>query len=65
MSNPRSTDELSTKSSNLKALVDGHLEDTGGLLRLSPTWVPRSFLQPGPRIKQHPADAAMGCDKNA
>jgi hypothetical protein len=27
-----------------------------GLLRLAPTWVPRSFLQPGRRIKLHPAD---------
>lgn len=27
-----------------------------GILRLSPTWVPRSFLQPGKRIKLHPAD---------
>ena len=34
-------------SSSLKSWIDGHLEDTGGFLRLSPTWVPRSFLQPG------------------
>ncbi|GMV99580.1 MAG: hypothetical protein AMXMBFR84_07190 [Candidatus Hydrogenedentota bacterium] len=27
-----------------------------GILRLSPTWVPRSFLQPGKRIKLHPED---------
>jgi len=27
-----------------------------GLLRLAPTWVPRSFLQPGKRIKLHPDD---------
>lgn len=47
---------LTTTSKNLKALIDGHLEDTGGLLRLSPNWVPRSFLQP---------DApAMGACKN-
>src|SRR6187402_3360415 len=56
MSHPRTTDDLTTTSSNLKALIDGHLEDTGGLLRLSPTWVPRSFLQPGLRIKLHPDD---------
>lgn len=31
--------------------------DTGrGIFRLSPTWVPRSFLMPGRRIKLHPAD---------
>ncbi len=52
MSNPLTTADLSTTATNLKALIDGHLEDTGGLLRLSPTWVPRSFLQPGLRIKQ-------------
>lgn len=56
MSIPRTTADLSTTSTNLKALIDGHLEDTGGLLRLSPTWVPRSFLQPGLRIKLHPDD---------
>ncbi len=27
-----------------------------GLLRLAPAWVPRSFLQPGRRIKLHPDD---------
>src|SRR6186713_1291554 len=56
MSTPLTTSDLSTTSSNLKALIDGHLEDTGGLLQLSPTWVPRSFLQPGRRIKLHPDD---------
>ncbi|NBV56112.1 MAG: hypothetical protein EBR70_05980 [Verrucomicrobia bacterium] len=29
---------------------------TGGLLRLAPCWVPRSFLQPGKRLKLHPDD---------
>jgi hypothetical protein len=56
MSTPRTTADLPTTSSNLKSLNNGHLEDTGGLLRLSPTWVPRSFLQPGLRIKLHPDD---------
>lgn len=27
-----------------------------GILRLAPTWVPRSFCRPGNRIKLHPAD---------
>lgn len=40
--------------------VGKHLEralDAGeGLLRLSPNWVPRSFLHPGKRIKLHPND---------
>jgi len=35
-----------------------------GILRLSPTWVPRSFLQPGRRIKLHPDDYyAFGKDR--
>ncbi|GEM_PF-2211446 len=37
MNNPLVTQDLSTVSTNIKALVAGHLEDTGGLLRLSPT----------------------------
>ncbi|MCF6284684.1 MAG: hypothetical protein L3K26_05810 [Candidatus Hydrogenedentes bacterium] len=32
------------------------LEAGEGILRLSPTWVPRSFLQPGRRLKLHPND---------
>lgn len=32
------------------------LEENGGVLRLSPTWVPRSFCRPGKRIKLHPDD---------
>jgi len=27
-----------------------------GILRLKPTWVPRSFCRPGKRIKLHPDD---------
>ena len=56
MKTPLTTQELSTVTSNVKPLVDSHLEDTGGLLRLAPNWVPRSFLQPGLRIKLHPDD---------
>src|SRR5205823_10990351 len=32
------------------------LEAGQGVLRLAPTWVPRSFLMPGRRIKLHPDD---------
>jgi len=32
------------------------LEAGEGLLRLAPNWVPRSFLQPGKRIRLHPND---------
>ncbi len=35
-----------------------------GLLRLAPTWVPRSFLQPGRRLKLHPNDLyALGLNR--
>jgi hypothetical protein len=47
---------LKTAKTNLRALVDGALEQGGGLLRLAPCWVPRSFLQPGRRLKLHPDD---------
>lgn len=32
------------------------LEQGKGILRLAPTWVPRSFCIPGKRLKLHPAD---------
>ena len=32
------------------------LEEGKGILRLAPTWVPRSFCRPGKRIKLHPDD---------
>lgn len=36
----------------------------GGILRLAPTWVPRSFLMPGRRLKLHPDDLyALGADR--
>lgn len=39
-----------------KELVEKALEEGAGILRLSPTWVPRSFCRPGKRIKLHPDD---------
>ena len=48
--------QLKTLTGNTKSLVEAELSRTGGLLRLAPTWVPRSFLQPGLRIKLHPDD---------
>lgn len=38
------------------AQVRSALEESQGVLRLAPTWVPRSFLMPGRRIKLHPDD---------
>lgn len=32
------------------------LQEGGGILRLAPTWVPRSFCRPAKRIKLHPDD---------
>jgi len=36
---------------NLAARVRAALEGSEGILRLAPTWVPRSFLMPGGRLK--------------
>jgi hypothetical protein len=52
----KSVKELQTVSSNVKSLAEGALSESGGLLRLAPCWVPRSFLQPGKRLKLHPDD---------
>jgi len=41
---------------NVGLILDRALDAGAGLLRLSPNWVPRSFLHPGKRIKLHPAD---------
>ena len=55
---------LKTVTKNVSSLVEAALQDTGGLLRLAPNWVPRSFLQPGLRIKLHPDDTyAYGANR--
>lgn len=36
--------------------VQGAIDGSGGLLRLEPSWVPRSFMVPGRRLKLHPSD---------
>ncbi|WP_437227431.1 hypothetical protein SH661x_000346 [Planctomicrobium sp. SH661] len=47
-----------------KSLASAALTANDGILRLTPTWVPRSFLQPGRRLKLHPADYyALGMDR--
>ncbi len=39
-------------------------EQGEGILRLAPTWVPRSFCIPGKRIKLHPDDLyAFGANR--
>src|SRR5690242_3297294 len=41
---------------NAKQVAESALQQGKGILRLAPTWVPRSFCVPGRRIKLHPAD---------
>lgn len=49
---------------NVSQLASAALSEGGGIFRLAPTWVPRSFLQPGRRLKLHPADYyALGMDR--
>lgn len=38
------------------ALIKDALTAGGGIVRLAPCWVPRSFLMPGGRLKLHPDD---------
>jgi hypothetical protein len=47
---------LKTLTGNVQAKVEAEISRTGGVLRLAPCWVPRSFLQPGKRLKLHPDD---------
>ncbi|MFT5124945.1 MAG: hypothetical protein ACI9TH_001028 [Kiritimatiellia bacterium] len=51
-----SVKQLETVTTNVKPLAESAMEANGGLLRLTPTWVPRSFLQPGKRLKLDPKD---------
>ena len=49
---------------NAASLASAALSENDGILRLTPTWVPRSFLQPGRRLKLHPSDYyALGMDR--
>lgn len=48
--------ESLVKSDNVGKVLDSAMDANSGLLRLTPTWVPRSFLHPGKRIKLHPND---------
>ncbi len=50
----KSVKDLQTVSSNVRSLAEAALQESGGLLRLAPCWVPRSFLQPGKRLKLAP-----------
>jgi hypothetical protein len=39
-----------------RARVQQSINSGGGILRLQPSWVPRSFMIPGRRLKLHPGD---------
>lgn len=60
----KSVKELETVSENAKPVVEAAIDEGAGCLRLSPNWVPRSFLHPGKRLKLHPDDLyAYGLDR--
>lgn len=61
----RSITDLRTVDTNVRPVVEAALNSGGGgVLRLAPCWVPRSFLQPGRRLKLHPDDLyAFGLDR--
>jgi hypothetical protein len=51
-------------SDNVSGILDSALDAGEGLLRLTPTWVPRSFLHPGRRLRLHTDDLyAYGADR--
>ena len=39
------------EAKNVGSALDRALDAGKGILRLSPTWVPRSFLHPGKRVR--------------
>ena len=50
------TGESVIQGDALAGALGSALDAGGGLLKLAPNWVPRSFLHPGKRIKLHPHD---------
>ncbi len=57
-------DEGMVAKDNVSRILQQAMDAGGGLLRLTPTWVPRSFLHPGRRIKLFPGDLyAFGADR--
>src|ERR1700739_28923 len=47
---------IATKESVDRAAVRKAVDAGAGVLRLEPSWVPRSFMIPGRRLKLHPDD---------
>lgn len=55
---------IERKIDNSPAWINKALEAGEGIVRLTPTWVPRSFLMPGRRLKLRPQDYyAMGAHR--
>ena len=47
-----------------RSQVQDALDSSGGLLRLEPAWVPRTFMHPGRRLRLHPEDLyALGAHR--
>src|SRR5437763_611268 len=60
MAKKKSGGEAKATAAKVRELLDS----TGGVIRLAPTWVPRSFLMPGRRIKLAPQDVyALGAHR--
>ena len=60
----RKTKQPATSDAPVTSRIRQALEAGEGLLRLAPTWVPRSFLMPGRRIKLAPQDVyALGAHR--
>lgn len=61
---PKSKPAAPTPQHTSPALLKQVLAASNGILRLAPTWVPRSFLMPGRRLKLHPNDLyALGAHR--
>lgn len=51
---------------NATSIAQQALDQGKGILKLAPTWVPRSFCIPGRRIKPHPDDYyALGLQRGS
>jgi hypothetical protein len=60
----KKTKQSAAPDSSNAHLIKQVLGAANGILRLAPTWVPRSFLMPGRRLKLHPADLyALGAKR--
>src|SRR5690242_19743727 len=63
-STPTKTKQQATPHTANTTIMRQALEAGEGILRLAPTWVPRSFLMPGRRIKLAPQDVyALGAHR--